>query len=237
MFKLLEKQDMGTIVLQDRVHVSDPCYDIYTWCAGTLENVLPGNYQCNLQQADTGDWGIRVANIEIKHTDFLDVEPTEIQKFEVGVDSGQAGIYDFEYFKNIKNDETRNDEWYDRVCRLTCIEENNPDFVSFEKSSFWKDEYRKPHEILSSEMDDAQAIRACKSIKQATVNYIKALHDYTLSIEGYPQISKLWGQTIDGQGFVSSSGDGDGGYECLVGRNDEGKIVAIKIDYYPSQKG
>lgn len=43
---------------------------------------------------------------------------------------------------------------------------------------------------------------------------------------------KLTAATVDGKCLVSSSGDGDGSYHCFVGRNNKGKIVSIKIDYY-----
>lgn len=31
-----------TIQLSDMVRVTDPCYDMDVWCAGTLKDVLPG---------------------------------------------------------------------------------------------------------------------------------------------------------------------------------------------------
>ena len=37
--------------------------------------------------------------------------------------------------------------------------------------------------------------------------------------------------TIDGKGYVSSAGYGDGGYECYVSKNEDGKIIAIKVIY------
>ena len=39
-----------------------------------------------------------------------------------------------------------------------------------------------------------------------------------------------WGE-IDGLGCVSESGWGDGCYECLVGRNEAGEIVGIRLVY------
>ena len=47
----------------------------------------------------------------------------------------------------------------------------------------------------------------------------------------WPTIQILDGNTIDNLGFVSSSGYGDGGYCCWTAHNDEGKIVAIRVEY------
>ena len=103
-FELLEKETLGTIELNDKVHISDPCYSVDTWCAGTLKNVLPGIYHCFYQKVDNGDWGTRIASIEVRHENYLDIEPTEVTNIDVGVDSGQAGIYDLDYFAKNRED-------------------------------------------------------------------------------------------------------------------------------------
>ena len=46
-----------------------------------------------------------------------------------------------------------------------------------------------------------------------------------------PTIQIFDGNTIDNLGFVSSSGYGDGVYCCWTAHNDEGKIVAIRVEY------
>ena len=163
----METKNVGTITLSDKVRVTDPYYDIDTWCAGTLDNVLPGEFECSYNQ-DTKKWFNgenyeRVTSIEVHHKDYPYIEASEYMKdIDVGVDSGQAGIFDFSMFENVCSDDDKKN-----------------DFV---------------HDI-----DD-------------------------LPSEG---------NTIYDQGLVSIAGDGDGDYACFVGRNDEGQIVAIKIDYYP----
>lgn len=208
-FDLLEKENVGTIELEDKVRVSDPCYDVDTWCAGTLENVLQGKYQCYSQDVDAGDWGIRVASIEVRHEDYLDVEPTELQDIDVGVDSGQAGIYDLDYFIKAREDKDGEDAWYERVCTHTFYYINNLDYVPFHESEWWKDNFK----------EDISA-------------WIKAEQDYRNSKQAYPLLGKFASDTLDNKCLVSSSGDGDGSYHCFVGRNGDGKIVSIKIDYY-----
>ncbi len=156
-----DKQFYGTITLKEKVRVTDPCYDMEVWCAGDLEDVYPGTYECRCEHADEGAWGNRIANIEIRHEDFLFCEPNEATDFEVGVDSGQAGFFDYDYYKNVQSSEIKENRFYENVCDTT----------------------------LSSE--------------QAGI--------------------------IDNVGFVSSSGYGDGGYTCYIGKNSDGKIVSMKI--------
>jgi hypothetical protein len=142
-FDLFEKELVGTITLKDKVRISDPCYTIDTWCAGTLENVLEGKYKCFSQEVDTGDMGIRIASIEAIHEDYLHTgEPIEALDFHVGVDSGQAGIYDLDYFIENRKDKYGEDKWYWRVCDSTYRYFDNPDYIPFEESKFWKDDYK-----------------------------------------------------------------------------------------------
>ena len=155
------------IKLGNKVMVSDPCYGIGTWCQGVLENVLPGNYKCNVEYSDEGDWGIRVASIEVVHDDYDEVLCMDMENFEVGVDSGQAGIFDYDYYAEYHDScDVRphvDDDWYDRVCDIT--------------------------------------------------------------------LSKASAGNVDGLGFVSSSGFGDGGYACWTERNRDGYIVAIRVEF------
>jgi hypothetical protein len=157
----------GTIKLGDKVMVSDPCYGLNTWCQGVLENVLPGNYDCKVEYSDEGAWGVRVSAIEVTHQDYDVVISLDPEDFEVGVDSGQAGIFDYGYYKKHHTDRNErnhvDDDWYYKVCTIT--------------------------------------------------------------------LSREAAGGVDGLGFVSSSGYGDGGYTCWTTKNEEGKIVAIRIEF------
>lgn len=108
---------MNKITLGNKVVVSDPCYELDTWCAGTLNNVLSGEYNCNIIKKDSS-WGNRVSHLYVVHSDY-NVQPYEIreeQEFEVGVDSGTAGIFDYEYYALYHLGKT-DDQWYDhRIC-------------------------------------------------------------------------------------------------------------------------
>lgn len=160
---------MIKITLENKVVVSDPCYELDTWCAGTLTNVLPGEYNCDIVKK-TNRCGERVSHLYAIHSDYnVDLNDIkEEQDFEVGVDSGTAGIFDYEYYAIYHIGRT-DDQWYDhRIC-----------------NAFY------PNRCETS------------------INIIQTQY----------------------KGVVSHSGFGDGSYTCFVKRNDEGKIIAIMIEY------
>lgn len=179
----METKNVGTITLSDKVRVTDPCYDIDTWCAGTLDTVLPGEFECSYAidkvtlDGDENNQYDSITSIEVHHKDYPNIKATEYMKdICVGVDSGQAGIFDFAMFEDVCSDDELKDKFYNEVCDLTILE--------------------------TQKLGKGYIIIPC-------------------------------GNTIYNKGLVSASGDGDGSYACFVGRNDEGQIVAIKIDYYP----
>lgn len=249
MFKLLEKENVGTISLNDKVRISDPCYGPDTWCAGTLDNVLKGRYNCYSQSVNAGNWGIRIASIEVRHENYDDVEPIEVQDIDVGVDSGQAGIYDLDYFVQNRED----DKWYWGVCDRTFVQTVNPDYVMFEESKWWEDKFKIIHEAEKiSSLNDLEKVLALlkeyndtklsekekeyvnrtKDYGELYSEYNEAYNEYLHSKYSSELISKFAANTLDDKCLVSSSGDGDGSYTCLVGKNDKGQIVSIKVDYY-----
>jgi hypothetical protein len=207
-------ENKGTITLGEKVMVSDPCYGLGTWCQGVLENVLPGVYDCNVEYSDEGDWGVRVSAIEVTHEScrgkFIALN---LEDFEVGVDSGQAGIFDYEYYAKYHMDATErphvDDDWYDMVCDLTLTYIPNPDYEEFHWES--TDDSIDPIDNLLAKWD--------------------AHEEYMESIKSRKYLSKSDGNITDGLGLVSSSGYGDGGYNCWTARNEDGKIVAIRVEF------
>ena len=111
---------MNKIKLGKKVRVSDPCYGTDVWCAGVVDNVREGIYDVEVEHSDEGMWGTRVKSIAVFHSEFdwenFSVETTD---FEVGVDSGQCGIYDEDYYCKYHNVDNADDVWYDDVCEAT----------------------------------------------------------------------------------------------------------------------
>lgn len=198
--------DKGTINLGNTVMVSDPCYGLGTWCQGDIENVLSGEYQCKVGFVDEGEWGVRVADIEVTHKDYVDkFLEMHREEFEVGVDSGQAGIFDYEYYEKYHGAATDyphvDKEWYDRVFKLTYVTEPNPNYEKF-----------------NVRMDDDDYFEKWEAY----------MDDWNRSSR---YLSHFDGNTIDGLGLVSSSGYGDGGYTCWTAKNENDEVVSIRVEY------
>lgn len=164
--KEMELRILGLFeVKSEKLTISDPCYERGTWCQGELENVQNGKW-AGLALYGKTDWGSRVWELRAVHADYpIDSKISEKTEIHVGVDSGQAGIFDSMNFRG-GEDAYGDAGWYDECCNAT---------------------------------------------------------------NGANQ-----GGIIDG-GVVTSSGFGDGGYDCYVAR-DNGKIVAVKVIFIADEE-
>jgi hypothetical protein len=134
--KNCEQIELGPFqIASDKVVVSDPCYELgTTWCQGVISNVKPGNWKGLVEKTDAGDWGVRNSNIIAMHGSIEDPNLTwEECPFEVGVDSGQAGIFDIGIYgksdsvvsEPVFDAQTLNPEsvkWYNSCCDITLAD-------------------------------------------------------------------------------------------------------------------
>jgi len=144
-----ETKVLGSVELGDHVIVSDPCYAPGTWCAGGLL-VKPGRW--------AGEAGImdgRVAVLFASHKSSSAYMPKSMddlsgwtkEGFEVGVDSGQAGIFDQRHYRKDASvlpedigDICPDEPWYSHCCKITCGEDRaGACKVGFVSSSGWGD--------------------------------------------------------------------------------------------------
>lgn len=121
--------------LGNKVMVSDPCYGLGTWCQGVIENVKAGKYIPSIRREDND-----VAEIMVVHSEYEGHELNfEKENFEVGVDSGQAGIFDYDYYEKYHSSSEEkdhvDDDWYDRVCDLGLQYKNNPNYIPFSSTT------------------------------------------------------------------------------------------------------
>ena len=133
MFKEFEVKS-GSIVC------SDPCYVIPTWCQGIVDNVKNGTWLADVDQKDMDDWGVRVASLFIVNKQALEKDPNisfevvgqEPMNFAGGVDSGQFGFFDKDFYRNDElakdldkenfgadYDRESGDTWYRACSKLT----------------------------------------------------------------------------------------------------------------------
>lgn len=112
---------VGTFEVKDGTFViSDPCYSLGTWCAGDIENVKKGTWNAYVFHGQT-DWGVRCWELVALHSEYpesLAANLKEDANIDVGVDSGQAGIYDMSAFHG-GEDNYGDEGWYDLCCRTT----------------------------------------------------------------------------------------------------------------------
>ena len=197
----------------NQLRVTDPCYTKGTWCAGVLENILPGSWIAEkviASNQETGGWGDRIAELCIWHGDYIgNVDAHELTEIHVGVDSGQAGFFDESQYPEGETGEYMDlDTFYGKVCEGT------------------KGEYR----ITVEQMFDEETVQYMiesyakdgKTLPETSIEHMRTA-TRTRSEPDYLGIANV------GFGVATHSGYGDGGYNCYVGRNDKGEIVAARI--------
>lgn len=120
--------------------VTDPCYTIPTWCQGIIENVKNGVWSVDAETETNG----RVksfycynneAYIKNSNIVYLAYKAPHLP-FVVGVDSGQAGFFDLEHYRNDNSIgdsrlstyitiEEDGDKFYSACCYCTTKDDNN----------------------------------------------------------------------------------------------------------------
>lgn len=130
------------IRLGGEVIVSDPCYEVPTWCQEVIKNVRPGVYDTEALISNEGDWGDRVKTLTVLHENIK--SPIWEHYGTVGVDSGQMGVFCMTSYRNddIANDlpwltekgdpfgdhpfrpvKEEGEQWYVKMCDRTLREE------------------------------------------------------------------------------------------------------------------
>ncbi|MEC0093198.1 DUF4241 domain-containing protein [Paenibacillus macquariensis] len=112
-----------------QIVVSDPCYELNrdTIIMGVLDNVLNGTWVAQVGKTEVRDWGEACSKLTAFHSSVAEqVEHLEWVKcsFIVGVDSGQAGIFDINKYRipdsDVQETDTDTDsDWYLSCCDIT----------------------------------------------------------------------------------------------------------------------
>lgn len=115
--------------------ISDPCYskDI----SDTIQNVKRGTWEAHVIKFDEGSWGTRCGYLVAHHKDHKARHESfkwTLTDIDVGVDSGQAGIFEEQYYKDDSVVEgvermaeeiiCEDDPWYSICCDRTLCSEN-----------------------------------------------------------------------------------------------------------------
>ena len=124
---------MTQIKLGTTVRVSDPCYTDDVWCKTKLTNVKEGMYNVTVEKSNINGWGNRITRLQVVHTTVMGYSESDWEEdSEIGVDSGQAGIFCESSYRNDEVAETikngngiridgieDGDKWYEKMCRFT----------------------------------------------------------------------------------------------------------------------
>jgi hypothetical protein len=132
------------IRLGGEVIVSDPCYEVPTWCQEVIKNVRPGMYDTEVIKSDEGDWGNRCAELVVLHENIKSPN-WEHYSNNIGVDSGQAGVFCMTSYRKdsvarelpwlttkgnpfgdlttLPNFKEEGEDWYVKMCDRTLREE------------------------------------------------------------------------------------------------------------------
>ena len=123
MKKEKEKGEINMIQLGEKVIVTDPCYGLIVPCKAIVNNVVPGEYETSVETIDCGNWGERISSLSaIKRDSYREIVQENCLENVIGVDSGQVGIFDYDY--RIKQGDDLGEyhdesSIYKRICNLT----------------------------------------------------------------------------------------------------------------------
>lgn len=232
---VLPSETGQNIELGNKVMISDPCYDLDTWCQGALENVKSGTWHTKAENLNVNCWGNRCSALIAWHEDVEEPNDFEKTDIRIGVDSGQAGIYDYNHFAYIKDNKERDERWYDsietfRYKRIPVTPVGRYLIDKIKPLHQKRIALEKELEDLNSKLGNRvyqelfhQEMELTRKGFQYGI-YDESLNDYMVSTP----VNCIW---TNKHSVVTSSGIGDGSYDCYVAKNEACQIIGIKIDY------
>lgn len=228
------------ITLSDHVIITDPCYNIDTWCNGELTDVKPGTYHTKATFTDIDGWGRRCSSLILWH-ESVD-EPTDYEHTDiiVGVDSGQAGVIDFPYFETLEKDNNRKEQWYDNIQTFTYVRQPAPKHllsIINEAKDLYNDSFKTLDRLVKAKQEDnlelADVIETDYKNKRSRLSNL--LRENMLDEQSFVDntlmpmsVDQLW---TDDHSAITGTGLGDGSYDCFIAKDGE-QIVGIKLDYF-----
>lgn len=227
----LDKEPIqGKLTLGDTIIISDPYNSTEAWNAAAF-SVLEGEYVAYKRKYYSRDPlpgfeesseplfsmvppDIYISDLYLYHKDYQDVEPVDIIDKCIGIDSGQCGIYDYQYFDRIKKDKELSEKWLLKIDESTTIRSENKHFMPYEKS-FYKN--------IETELDENSDLSP-RDVYESN------------AIRNSPFITTRTATILDENAVLVASGFGNGLYTCLIGRNKDGIIVSVRVVFIPDEE-
>lgn len=216
----------GDITLSEHVIITDPCYDPSIWCNGELHNIRPGKWHTKVI-ARYSTWGGYRENDLIAWHESVD-EPAfdqyEDSGISVGVDSGTAGIFDYDHYVKKYKDE----EWRETMSFGTS---DYDDCVKDKRNKLQERCYVEWQQVLKQleTIDDTRERHAHLSMHRYDLACKYGFDPGQFTHDGY--VRRIHNRAYtDEHGVACTSGFGDGDYGCYVAKQD-GEIVAIRLDF------
>ncbi|UKL15019.1 hypothetical protein hairong_115 [Pseudomonas phage hairong] len=231
------------------LRVTDPCYNMETWCAGTTENVLNGiwhahvgkyteptdNYRQKRFDKDIADlkepdkrmlaiWGVKELSPDETDQAVIDKHNEQVKRANAGL--LQMRMSDFARTWGLP------DNWPGRVAYLHIRHEsvlNEPiDEMVFEKND-------KVHVGVDSGQAGFFDLAAFEAVAQLPDHGADKIPDHPHAAFYEACGSKTLGREAWGvvynMGAVSLTGYGDGGYTLCERRNEAGELIEARIVY------
>lgn len=206
------------------LRVTDPCYDMETWCAGTLDNVL------------NGTWDAHVGYHKDSHDDemskrWLDKEEERIKRFAEALGEEFAKQERESLEEKRKAVEARPG----RVAYIHIVAQGYE--RKFDAETPLGDEWQLSGIDVGVDSGQAGFFDVAKyalsvSDKSASrANRGETFEAFYDSVCNMTLEDKSFGTLHFG--CVSSSGYGDGGYDCYFRRNDVGQVIEALIAFIP----
>ena len=213
-------------VTAGELRVTDPCYSMDTWCAGTLPNVMNGIWEAHV--------GYHKDSLDTEMGErWLEGEKKRIDEF--AATHAKNGLGNFVQHEYDRLEEKRK-EFAARPGRVSYIH-----IIALGQETHFDNKTELDSTWQLADID--VGVDSGQAGFFDVAEYAKALEDRTDGSRADKANSKfeafydsVCNLTLDDKSFgvvpfgcVSSSGYGDGGYNCYVRRNDHGQAIEAII--------
>jgi Protein of unknown function (DUF4241) len=215
------------VVESGALRVTDPCYQPDTWCSGQLDNVLNGNWkaavglwQCPSDLNKFNHW----INEGQKQVDQANAEIEKARAEGASEDEILSKVFFRDFMKRERVDDMQKhkDEYKGRISVLAVAHESVDEewLKSFSTNGMVLSSIHVGVDSGQAGFYDLKAFTEVKKYEDHAEAFYRGVCDATLGDEQFG---------TNQFGATSSSGYGDGGYDCFYKTNDAGQIVAAMI--------